>query len=50
MPHKYARCLTDTGLLLSNQTRSANASKNLYWADVAGWGDMLIEANHQFGM
>jgi hypothetical protein len=48
MPHQHARCVTDTALLLSNQTRSANTDKAFYWADVAGWGDVLIKANLQF--
>ena len=48
MPHQHARCLTDTALLLSNQTRSANTNKAFYWADAAGWGDVLIEGNQQF--
>ena len=48
MPHRYARCLTDTAILLSNQTRFTNPDRNFYWKDVAGWAEMMIEGNRQF--
>jgi hypothetical protein len=48
MPHQHARCLTDTGLLLSAQTRFASASRNFFWHDFAGWTDMLLKGNRQF--
>ena len=48
MPQQYARTLTDTGFLLSHQTRQANADRTFYWNDFAGWSDLLIEGNRQF--
>ena len=48
MPHRHARCLTDTGLLLSNTTRFANADRRFMWNDMAGWVDRLLVENRQF--
>ena len=48
MPHRYARCLTDTGLLLSNTTRFTDADRRFMWNDMAGWADMLLEGSRQF--
>lgn len=48
MPHQYARCLTDTGLLLSDQTRIARQDRDFYWNDLAGWVDMMMVGNRQF--
>ncbi|MBN2307986.1 MAG: beta-galactosidase trimerization domain-containing protein [Candidatus Hydrogenedentes bacterium] len=48
MPHRHARCLTDTGLLLSNQTRFTDPGHRLFWNELRGWTDMLIMGNRQF--
>ncbi len=48
MPHRHARCLTDTGVLLSNQTRFASPDHRLFWNEFRGWTDMLIMGNRQF--
>lgn len=48
MPHQRARCLTDTGVLLSNQTRFTDPGHRLFWNEFRGWLDMLILDNHQF--
>jgi hypothetical protein len=48
MPHRYARCLTDTGVLLSNQTRFTDPDYRLFWNAFRGWTDMLIMGNRQF--
>jgi hypothetical protein len=48
MPQRYARTLTDTGFLLSHQTRQVNPDRSFYWTDFAGWADLLLEGNKQF--
>lgn len=48
MPHRYARCLTDTGMLLSNQTRFTNPDRGYFWYDMVGWTESMIEGNQQF--
>ncbi len=48
MPHRWARCLTDTGFLLSDQTRFTNPKRSWFWYEAMGWADMFINANHQF--
>jgi hypothetical protein len=48
MPQQYARTLTDTGFLLSNQTRQASSASSFYYNDFAGWCDLLLEGNKQF--
>jgi len=48
MPQQYARTLTDTGFLLSNQTRQVNPDRTFFWNDFAGWCDLMLENNRQF--
>jgi hypothetical protein len=48
MPHRNARCLTKTGLMLSNQTRFTNPSRGYFWYDLIGWADSMVEGNFQF--
>jgi len=48
MPHRYARCLTDTAVLLSHQTRFTDPGHRLFWNEFRGWLDMIIMDNHQF--
>jgi len=48
MPHRHARCLTDTGVLLSHQTRFTDPEHRLFWNEFRGWLDMLIMGNRQF--
>ncbi len=48
MPHRYARTLTDTGFLMSNQTRRSSTRSTFYFDDCAGWAELLLEGNKQF--
>ncbi len=48
MPHRHARCLTDTGVLISGQTRFTDPAHRLFWNEFRGWLDMLIMGNRQF--
>ncbi|MBN1345849.1 MAG: beta-galactosidase trimerization domain-containing protein [Phycisphaerae bacterium] len=48
MPHRHARCLTDTGVLISHQTRFTDPGHRLFWNEFRGWTDMLIMGNRQF--
>ena len=48
MPHRHARCLTDTGVLISSQTRFTDPGHRLFWNEFRGWMDMLIIGNRQF--
>ncbi|MEN8255925.1 MAG: hypothetical protein ABFR33_10715, partial [Verrucomicrobiota bacterium] len=48
MPFQHARCLTDTGFMLSNQTRFTDYSREFFWLDAMGWADMLLEEDRQF--
>ncbi|MEN8256088.1 MAG: alpha-amylase family protein, partial [Verrucomicrobiota bacterium] len=48
MPFQHARCLTDTGFMLSNQTRFTDFTRGFFWLDAMGWADMLLEEDRQF--
>lgn len=48
MPHQYARCLTDTGFLMSNQTRYVSPRRDFFWYNAMGWAEILLETDRQF--
>ncbi len=48
MPHRYARTLTDTGILLSLQTWRATADRRFFWEDFRGVLDTFIRSSRQF--
>lgn len=48
MPHRYARTLADTGVLLSMQTRNSTTNTNFFWNDFTGWNSVLVETSRQF--
>lgn len=48
MPHRHARFLTDTGVLLSMQTRNTTTDPAFYWTDFTGWTSLLTETSRQF--